>query len=222
MLYKHNIFLRIVITIIIMVIIPYFVLAGETNWKLEKNKNGVMVYTRSINGSSYKEFKAVTTVKSSLAGVVAIFSAVPGFTGWMDLCTEAKTLKKISDLENIGYYVSDAPWPCSDRDMVTHSTITQDTVTKAITINMEGMPDYIPSKSGLVRIPKLRGFWKFVPKPGGTVEVTFQLHAELGGSVPAWLANYSVVDNPFNTLVNFSEEIKKDKYQLQKFPYIKE
>jgi hypothetical protein len=194
----------------------------QTDWKLEKNKNNILVYTRFISGSSYKEFKAVKTIKSTLSGVVALFNDASAFTQWIDGCIEATTLKKISDTENYGYYVSYAPWPVTNRDMITHAVITQDSITKMVTVELNGSPDYVPEKSGLVRIEKLKGCWKFFPRGNGLVEVTYQLHVELGGNVPAWLANSFAVDNPFNTLMNVDEIIKKDKYQLAVYKYIRE
>jgi hypothetical protein len=194
----------------------------DTEWKLEKNKNGVSVYTRNITGSSYKEFKAVVTVSASLSTVVSVFKNTNGFIEWMDKCIEASQLKKISETEGIGYYVIDAPWPVTNRDMVTQYVIHQDSLSKVVVISMEGKPGYIAAKEGLVRLPKLKGFWKFIPKGNNNTEIIYQVHAELGGSVPAWLANYTVVDSPFKTMENFVVEVKKDKYKNAKFSFIRD
>lgn len=56
---------------------------------------------------------------------------------------------------------------------------------------------------------KVEGFWKLVPK-GDTTEVTYQVHTEPGGSVPAMVANKFVVDSPFNTLKQLRERAEKN------------
>ena len=178
---------------------------NDPEWKLEKNKKGVVVYTRTIPGSFYKEFKGVTTIKCSMSTIMAVFRDIPGFTEWMHDCIESTNLKKISDMENYGYYLYHAPWPVSNRDIVTHSTVKQDPTSKVLTIQMEGTPTFVPSKSDIVRVSKLNGFWKFTPKANGEIEMIYQVHSELGGSVPVWLANSTVVDNPYYTLINFTE-----------------
>jgi len=43
-----------------------------------------------------------------------------------------------------------------------------------------------------------------VPK-GDSTEVTYQVHTEPGGSVPAMVANKFVVEAPFNTLKGLRE-----------------
>ena len=42
----------------------------------------------------------------------------------------------------------------------------------------------------------------------GTVEATQQCVAEAGGSIPDWLANSSVVDNPYNTMLKFKKYLE--------------
>ena len=53
------------------------------------------------------------------------------------------------------------------------------------------------------------GFWKLVPKGDNLTEVTYQVHTEPGGSVPALIANKFVVDAPFKTLQGLKERAEK-------------
>ena len=39
------------------------------------------------------------------------------------------------------------------------------------------------------------------PEGEGRIRVVYELHAEPGGQVPAWLANSFVIDAPYNTLL---------------------
>ena len=44
-------------------------------------------------------------------------------------------------------------------------------------------------EEGVVRMPLSRGVWTFEPLPGSRSRVVFENHAELGGSIPAWIIN---------------------------------
>ena len=79
----------------------------------------------------------------------------------------------------------------------------------SLTRNLEGVPTYIPEEKGFVRVKEVKGFWKFVPKGADQIEVTYQVHTEPGGSVPAMVANKFVVDAPFNTLKALKERAEK-------------
>ena len=59
----------------------------------------------------------------------------------------------------------------------------------------------------LIRITKADGYWSFVPKDQGVV-VTYQMHADPGGSIPKWLVNRAVVDTPYDTLNQLRDYLK--------------
>lgn len=194
----------------------------EAAWTLEKNENGISVYTRAYPNSSYKEFKAVMTVQASLSSLVALKNDFESYPQWYYECPEAKTLKVISSKEGIGYVTKKLPWPFDGRDMVVHYWVSQDMKDKSVTIKNVADPKYIPVKEEWVRVYLLNGFWKFTPKGNGMVEIVYQLHVEPNGSIPSWLANSTVVDSPFNTFVKMKEMIKLPKYANAKLPEIVE
>lgn len=84
------------------------------------------------------------------------------------------------------------------------------------------MPNYIPPLKDIVRIKRLEAQWKFVPKPGGIVEINFTLLIDLGGDLPAWLVNLAVADGPFETVYNMRKEVMKPKYQNTVYSFIVE
>ena len=38
----------------------------DSDWNLKKDKSGIEVYTRSVEGSSFKEFKGILLFRTSL------------------------------------------------------------------------------------------------------------------------------------------------------------
>ena len=110
----------------------------EAKWKLAKNKKGVKVYTRKVEGISFKEYKGVTTIKTSLARLVALAADIEAGPDWIDTCSKGELLKQVNPRESYTYSLNGAPWPVRDRDAVVHNVISQDAKTLAVTIKMTG------------------------------------------------------------------------------------
>jgi len=182
-------------------------------WDMEKNRNGVQVYTRTPNWSKFKEFKGVTTINTSLNSIVALLEDVKDFPAWYYNCKYASYLKRISPVEGITYSITRTPWPTQDRDCIVHYIRTQDPKTKTVMITLEGQWDYIGQKPGLVRIRELKGFWKLTPMKDNKVEVTLQVWLDPGGNIPAWLINAIIVDMPYHSLLNMHKAVLKPRYK---------
>ena len=114
---------------------------APADFALDKDKNGIKVYTRKIEGSSLKEFKGVTSIKTSLTSLVALMDDTDALTKWLHNCSAAKLVQSMNYYERITYTVINAPWPVSDRDTVSYSKIVQDPKSKVITIYLKGMAD---------------------------------------------------------------------------------
>ncbi|NOZ34624.1 MAG: START domain-containing protein [Chlorobi bacterium] len=191
-------------------------------WKLVKDKDGIKAYVREVSGSDVKQVRVTMSVKSTLTAPVAIVRDVSSHPKWIYRCKIAKILKTVSESNHYYYNETEAPWPVSNRDIVTHAVITQDNISKIVTITSTGVPDFIPEKEDIVRIKKLNAQWKFIPKANGIINVDFTLLIDLGGDLPAWLINLAIADGPFETVYNMRKEIVKLKYQNTVFDFIEE
>jgi ribosome-associated toxin RatA of RatAB toxin-antitoxin module len=191
------------------------------DWVKKVDKNDVVVYVRDVKGSSFKEFKGETIVKASLSTLVSLVDDHESYPNWMYNCKEAKLLKRVSRTEGYNYTLTTAPWPVSDRDVITHFVLNQDLKTKRVTIDLKGEKDFIKETSN-VRVSSLKGKWEFTPLGNGDVKVVYQLHTEPNGSIPASIANSFVVDLPNTTLKNLRNEIKKPKYANAKIKELEE
>lgn len=191
-------------------------------WTLSKNKNGIKIYTRITDKSPIKEVMGVLELKTSLSSLVTLVKDARNQHNWVYLNKVAYFLDEPSNFEWYYYNESDAPWPITNRDIVTHAKLTQDSFTYAIRINTNGVPDYIEKKKGIVRIPRLESSWEFIPVREGVILVKFQLFIDPGGSLPAWAINLAVDNGPFNTMYGMSKEIKLEKYKNAKLLFIKE
>ncbi len=177
-------------------------LPAQGAWQLSKEGGGIRVFTRTVEGSAMKEFRAVMLVDGNVDMAVALITDHTRFCEWFDRCGEARLIQTVAG-GSVNYIVSKQPAVVSDRDLYVRSILRRDPASGAATIQLEGLPQFAPAKPGLARIPTLRGFWRFAPASDGKIEVVYQVHADPGGGIPAFIANMNVTDSPFNTLANF-------------------
>ena len=185
--------------------------AGKTDWHLERNKEGVKVYTRAVSNSSINELRAEMTVHANLNSIMALLRDVPAFKEWVYHCKESHELKRNGN-EVYYYQYTSVPFPISDRDLIIHSNWHQDPVTKAIYIAGEGVPNYVPQKSGVVRIEKFKSNWSLIPRGNGDVFIEYEISVDPAGWVPAWLVNLSAVEGPFETCKSLKNILNTAKY----------
>lgn len=182
----------------------------NTDWQLSKSKNQISVYTRKVDYSNYKEFRAEMTVTSKPETIVTFLQNIDGYKEWLPDCLESRKLDQTSTTEQINYLVTDVPWPYDDRDLVYQFTVVaMDFKSGQLKILIENRPEYIPVSKKIIRIPKSVGFWKLTPIAENKTKVEYQMHVEPSGYVPAWLANMKIVDTPYTFMYNLREQVEK-------------
>ena len=203
---SYLIFLRFLGALIIVFNGIHLTFAQE--WVLEKDQNDIQIFTKKVENSDFKAYRAVMTVSTTIEKLDKIMRNQAALKTWFDRCTESKRLKKVSDNEFYLYFVNDAPWPIQDRDNITQAVF-ETKSDGSSWIYLKCIPDYLPPKKNKVRIPEMTAHWEFHPVADGQIKIVQQAHFDLGGTIPAWLANIAVVDSPFNTMANLKNLLKK-------------
>jgi len=196
--------------------------SNAAQWELQKTDEdlGIKIYTSAVDGSPFRQFKAVTTLNSSLTGAVAMVRDTDNMPNWMFNMLSLKVLEKVDVQESIAHSVSKTGPFMDNRDSVVRSVLTQDPKTKAVTIKITGLPEYIPAIEDSVRVASVDGSWTFTPKADGKVEVIYQLHADPAGDLPQGLVNSFMVKAPMNNLSKMHELVGG--YQNAKLSFIAE
>jgi len=207
------------VVIFILVFLPS-VLFSQDGWMLEKNKNEIRVYTRTVQGSSYKEFRGVMEIDAPLSSVVAVLQDVDHMCDWMYRAGDVKLLEREGDSIIILHGITTAPWPFADRDQTYKYQYIWNEVDSTVIVKMMGMSDYFPENENCVRMPDSKGSWQFKQRKNNMVQVSLQYHADPGGKIPAWLSNSFVVDSPYETLKAMKKMIRKEEYQNCSFDFL--
>ncbi len=195
-----------------LLVICTFLLATtvSSSWKLKKDIDGIKVYTRNVDGSTFREYKGITVIKNTtLTDILNIIFDVEKYDKLFPDLSGQKLIKQIGKYHHIHYTIVHTPWPVADRDNVTELEAKLADDGKGAHISINARPDLVEKKDGLVRIPEGTGFWELTKNPDNSVKVVYQYHGNPGGSIPSWLANSFVVSHPFETLENFHKRVDK-------------
>lgn len=196
--------------IFLLVSVLFCIPKEENEWKKRKEKSGIVVYTRTKQDSSIDEFKAIATFQNiTLVEVLDVILDVDSYPEWIPDCKHAEILFKEEKHYDIHYFTIKAPWPVKNRDAIYEMTTTLSNNQKYARVVLKPRGDYIREKRNFVRLYKGSGFWELKAKETNTVVVKYQFMANPGGKIPTWLANSSVVSNPFKTLINLKKILNK-------------
>lgn len=212
---------RILFSLLLSCSAPLVTFSQTTPWKLAKDENGIKVYTRHVDGFDIDELKTELVVKGSLSAVVAIITDVDHYYQWIFACSESRVLQRISETEQYQYQVNDLPYPVSDRDIVIHFKMWQDSITKKVYTSSIADPTYIPANSGMVRLPIFIGSYELTPLPNGEVFVSYSVRLDPGGSIPDWMANLFIVKGPYESMLKMQERVESGKYNGMKFAFLR-
>jgi hypothetical protein len=190
-------------------------------WRLDKDQNGIKIYTRAVAGSKIREFKAEILLNTSLNQVLAVFDDVPKFKTWHHKVDKSMQLQRGSVSDRVHYQNLKMPFPVTDRDFIVQSKVTGSE--NKIMIRSFATPNFCKqstlaicesiNQSNNIMVLKSRGEHQFVLQKEGGVLLTWQQHTEPAGKIPNWLVNKLLLDVPYNTLNKLRQQVKLNKYE---------
>jgi len=182
---------------------------SQYNWKLSKEKDGIKVFQSETKNSNFKSIKVECVMQGNYDKLMAVLNDVSRHKEWVYNSKTSYILKRNSPYEFYYYMETSIPWPMSNRDAVVHLTMNRDSLNRFLKIKAEGSPDYIPEKSGRVRVPRSLINW-YVTMPSSTsISIVYTFEADPGGSMPAWLVNMFADKGPYESFKKLSEILKK-------------
>jgi hypothetical protein len=209
-----------VLYLILLSLVAFLPGRGQHVWELKKEKDSIRVYNRPSAHSKFNVLRVETILRTSLSGLAAVILDIKNYPHWSFNSKTAYVLKQVSPSELYFYSEINSPWPASNRDLAVHLRITQDPVSKVLHIKADEVPDFIPPKENIVRVPLSRETWTVTPLDKTTIKVEYELEIDPGASAPAWLINMFATKGPYETFENLKEQIKGARYQNANFPFI--
>lgn len=201
----------------------FIITAGfsQSEWELKKENDGIKVYTREVEGSNLKAFKAEGIMKGKLSSFVGVLKDVESYIYLFNDMTESKIIE-MTDTFHIHVTETKVPWPVDDRYGVYSNSYSQRYDHKTVTVNVNALDGYVAERKGKVRITEAKGHWTFHPLGDDNVEVTFEMHVDPGGNVPTWMINMFLVDTPMKDMKTLRERVALPQYQNKQFDFLVE
>ncbi|MFZ4797862.1 MAG: hypothetical protein ACOYMA_10230 [Bacteroidia bacterium] len=194
---------------------------NQSKWELQKASNGIFVYTRKTPNNGIKEVRCTTYFHSNLKYLVSFIKDIAAHSKYIYKCKNSFIIKNLNDSELYYYHETSTPWPVENRYGIIYYKITQNNITKVVTIKSNAVFGMYAKQANKVEVPALNASWTFTPKADGTVFGEYYLYLNPGGNIPSWLIKLFVVDGPFSTITKMKELLKNENYNLLNVDFIK-
>lgn len=197
-------------------------LSAQEEWKLKTQREGIDVFTRNVADSKIKAIRIKCSINATLSQLVAVILDIDASGEWVPGTKSAVLLQQTSSTELFYYSEIRFPWPASNRDYVAHLTVSQDPHSRVVTIQSTNLPDHVPVKKGIVRVLRATGKWTIIPKEKNRMDVEYELLADPGGSIPAWVVNLLSTKSPLEAFTKLRLQVQKPAYKNAKLSFLQE
>jgi hypothetical protein len=187
--------------------------AGEPEeWDFVDKDDGIYVWKHEVPGHQVPDFRGQTVISASMDEILVQMLDWKKHTEWMYACVESAMLKQHDPTHMTMYNRIGAPWPVWDRDVVANIAIERATDGKYIKVSFQNISSALrPVPKRVVRLPKLVGFYKLWEVEPNKTKIMYQVEAEMGGSIPRWLAVAGARDLPHHTLDRLRSRVESAK-----------
>ena len=186
-------------------------LQGQTQsgWQLSKEKNGIKIFTKKADSSSFKAIKVECVFEGTWEKLSAILMDIKLQEQWVYRSKKAYLIKKIAANEVLYYTETSLPWPISHRDATVRMKLYYDPKSKLNRVLSVNEPKVLPEKKGLIRIQHYKATWEVKPVEKGKIAINYFLEVDPAGSLPAWVVNMFITTGPYETFAKLAELLKK-------------
>jgi hypothetical protein len=206
---------------LIMVFAASYSTAPAQDWRLKKEGKNLKVYTADVANSSCKAVRVECMVTGKASQVVAVMCDLERQKEWVFNDKYSYLLKRLADNEVIYYSEVSVPWPGTNRELISHMTITQP-ATGIVNIESHAEPDFLPEKDDLVRLRHSNFQWTISAAGNNQQKIVYEIQFDPGGSVPAWMINMFVTKGPYETFSKLQARMDLPYYRDAHFDFVKE
>jgi len=179
---------------------------AQSTWDLKKDENGILVYSRSVKDSKYKELKAVFDLPGTYDQLRFILNDVKNYKTWVYCTASSNLVERKSETEIVYYSRVSAPWPVSNRDFYSDTRIWMDSANHQMRLSSRNLNQF-PANDHIVRIPFLRSEWVITAPSPGILHVEYTLSWNPGGDIPAFLANAFSTTGPLQSFTQLKRKM---------------
>ncbi len=209
-------------------------------WRLERSKENLKIYSAKNEGGSTLSIKAELQVKSTLSGFLLFLQDTENIPNWLENANHSQVLTQISQNKNRFVTYFDGVWPVKPRHMVIESEIVQnDDLSIDIFVTDSAFKDeeekQVTENKKSIKITLHHAHWQISPiirtknddntqdaQQTNRLLITYQFQADPNGALPKWLVNRMTVTSIFNTMNNLAYLLPNSEWQNYQIPHINE
>ena len=189
-------------TIVLLTFLSLAFTTPQKDCELRKSAEGIEVYTCKVEDSKIKSIESNFTLSASLSELSEALVDLNNFPKWQYKIRNTEMLKWISKDEFIYRAELETPWPVSNRDLILHVKLSPGPNPDEYHFSAIGRPDFIPPRSGFVRVPLSEAHWYIKVLGEKNLKIKHTILIDPGGYIPTWLMNLSMAEGPFETFKN--------------------
>jgi len=204
---RHYIFL------VLLLLCAGLTVQAQSDWKFVTEKEGIRVYSKSVPGSKIKALKVECVLYATASALVTLLLDVPAAVDWVSHTKSCTLLRQVSPAELYYYSEVSLPWPLENRDFVAHVKVSQDKISKEVSVNAPAIPGWVGNKKGIVRVNHSLGLWTIMPLDKSRVKVSYSLQVDPGGIIPAWAVNALSSQGPIDSFIKMKQKLQLPVYK---------
>ncbi|NBW83236.1 hypothetical protein EBR21_15920 [bacterium] len=197
------------IAVLFVGIIPCLAFAGDEQWQLDIDVDGVKVWTQEMPGSRYKQARGEIVVTASPQKAFAVIVSAETCRQWVYSCVESYVVSRPVPQDGIVYMRTNSLWPIADRDVLFLAKTSFDAAKQEYHAELSKHSDVVPPVEGVVRIGAMVGSWTVTGLDEKSSRVVFWSHVEPGGLLPAALVNFALGRLHQSSLLKLREYLKQ-------------
>jgi len=180
---------------------------SQEKWELNKDEDGIRIYTREREDSRLLSYRIETQISGNLREVYQQVIDFHENKKYLNRIDTLRVLRREKDQKILVYMIFNVPWPFRDRDFVNQMVID----VQEDTIRLESSParGSMPAKEGVIRIKEFSEQWVLAKKGSHRTSLSLQGYADPGGSLPDWVINLFVVQEPHTLVRGIKREVEK-------------
>jgi hypothetical protein len=198
--------------------------SGSNQWEFVREANGVKVYALKAPGTTLKQFKGITRIKTRLNPIVATMTdtSTEACRTFVPGCVSGKIFQPWDPQTHSfiqGYRVM-LPKPMVPRDLVIKTTFSQDPKTNSLFVQCDALPELLPRDPCCFQVTHMHNSWRYTPVGNGELELEFRSNYDIG--FPYVLVNHAGPTGIPQFLPPLVNVFNRVKYQHTQFDFVHE
>jgi hypothetical protein len=192
--------------------------AVDPGWEEIRFEEGIRAWQKNVEGTSLVKFRGRGVVEAQFLRVAAVIRVNAREKEWMEDCSESFTLRFTDGvLGAVSYNRTQSPFfLIDDRDTVVEAKGTVDRAKHTLRVDFHNVEnDKAPPIAGVVRMPKVVGYWLLTELGPNSTDVVYEIQADPGGSLPSWVVNWASKELSLVTIRNLRTQVLKPGYEKE-------